>query len=76
MKLEDRVITTLKDNLDKRPEIKLESRLLEDLRVDSLDKMMILSALEDEFSITIDEEDFADVVTVHDIAAKLKARCS
>ena len=76
IKLEDRIIVTLKNNLEKRPEINLESRLLEDLKVDSLDRLMILSALEDEFSISIDEEDFTDVVTVNDIVVKLKARCS
>ncbi|MHB8126018.1 MAG: acyl carrier protein [Desulfitobacteriaceae bacterium] len=75
MKLEDRIIAIMRDNLEKRPEINLESRLVEDLKVDSLDKLMIISALEDEFSIAIDEEDFIDVVTVRDIAMKLKDRC-
>jgi acyl carrier protein len=76
MTLEQRVIKTLKDNLEKSPEINLESRLLEDLLVDSLDRMMLLSGLEDEFSITIAEEDFAEVVTVSDIVRKLEARLS
>lgn len=76
MKIEDRIIAALKENLEKRPEIKLESRLLEDLMVDSLERIMILAALEDEFSLTIAEDDFADVVTVNDIAVKIKARCS
>jgi acyl carrier protein len=72
MTLEQRVIKTLKDNLEKSPEINLESRLLEDLLVDSLDRMMLLSGLEDEFSITIAEEDFAEVATVSDIVRKLQ----
>lgn len=72
MKLEDRVIKTLKENLEKSPEVSLDSRLIEDLLVDSLDRIMIISALEDEFSLTISDEDFADVVTVNDIVAKLK----
>ncbi|MHB9005003.1 MAG: phosphopantetheine-binding protein [Coriobacteriia bacterium] len=75
MKLEDRIIITLKNNLEKRPEINLESRLLEDLRMDSLDKLMILSALEDEFSMSIADEAFVDVLTVRDIVVKLKAKC-
>lgn len=75
MTLEERIIATLKDNLEKSPEINLESRLLEDLMVDSLDRIMLISGLEDEFSITITDEDFADVVTVNDIVVKLKARC-
>lgn len=73
MTLEQRVIKTLKDNLEKSSEINVESRLLEDLMVDSLDRMMLLAGLEDEFSITIAEEDFAEVVTVKDIVMKLQA---
>lgn len=76
MSLEERTIRTLQSVLDKRPEITLESHLIKDLWVDSLDKLMILSALEDEFSITITEGDFAEVVTVKDIVEKLKARNS
>lgn len=74
MKLDDRIIRTIQSVLDKRPEITLESRLIEDLRIDSLDKLMILSALEDEFTIAIAEEDFLEVVTVSDIVEKLKGR--
>lgn len=73
MNIEDRVINSVKGVLDKRPEVTLDSRLLEDLLVDSLDKLMVLSAIEDEFGIEIEEE-FADVHTVKDIVVKLKAR--
>jgi len=72
--LEDRIIVTIQSVLEKRPEITLESRLLEDLKVDSLDLLMILSALEDEFSIIIAEDDFDDVYTINDITVKLKIR--
>ncbi|MDD2497606.1 MAG: phosphopantetheine-binding protein [Desulfitobacteriaceae bacterium] len=74
MTLEERIITVLQENLEKRQEIKLTSRLAEDLHVDSLDKMMIIGALEDEFSTTIDEDDFADVLTVNDIVERIKSR--
>lgn len=74
MNLEERIISAIQGVLEKRVEITLESRLLEDLKVDSLDLLMILSSLEDEFSITIAEDDFLDVVTVKDIATKLRAR--
>lgn len=72
--MEDRIIVTIQSVLEKRPEITLESRLLEDLKVDSLDLLMILSALEDEFSIIIAEDDFDDVYTINDITVKLKIR--
>jgi len=74
MNLEDRVVATLKNNLEKAPEINLASRLVDDLMIDSLDRLMIISTLEDEFSLTIDDEDFVGIVTVNDIAKKLKAQ--
>ena len=35
---------------------------------------MIIGDLEDEFEITITDDEFADVVTVNDIVEKLKSR--
>ncbi len=72
MNLQERVITTIQDNLDDRGEIELESHLVDDLMIDSFDKLMIITALEDEFEITIDEEDFQDIATVKDIVGKLE----
>ncbi|MFA5245646.1 MAG: acyl carrier protein [Pedobacter sp.] len=74
--MENRVILTLKHVISNKTskKITLESRLREDLNVDSIDFLMIIGDLEDEFSITIDEDEFLDVVTVKDIVEKLKAR--
>jgi acyl carrier protein len=73
--MEDRVLYTLNHILQrKKRKITLESRLREDLFVDSVDMSMIIGDLEDEFEITITDEEFADVVTVNDIVEKLKAR--
>ena len=72
--MEDRIMFTIKHLLKKGTKITLESRLIEDLKLDSLDMLMILSDLEDEFNITIAEDDFIGVVTVNDIAVKLRAR--
>ncbi|WP_047808523.1 phosphopantetheine-binding protein [Desulfosporosinus acididurans] len=73
--MEDRVLFTLNHILQKKKrKITLESRLWEDLFVDSVDMSMIIGDLEDEFEITITDDEFADVVTVNDIVEKLKAR--
>ena len=73
--MEDRVLFTLNHILQrKKRKITLESRLREDLFVDSVDMSMIIGDLEDEFEITITDDEFADVVTVNDIVEKLKAR--
>lgn len=72
--IEERIILALGHVLGRRgKKITLESRLVEDLRVDSLDMMMVIADLEDEFLITFDEESFTDVVTVKDIVSKVKA---
>ena len=65
---------TIRHLLKRGSKITLESRLSDDLKLDSLDLLMILSDLEDEFNITITEDDFANVVTVNDIVVKLRAR--
>ena len=73
--MEDRVLFTINHILQKKKrKITMESRLREDLFVDSLDMFMIIGDLEDEFEITITDDEFADVVTVNDIVEKLRAR--
>ncbi|TGE34355.1 acyl carrier protein [Desulfosporosinus sp. Sb-LF] len=73
--MEDRVLFTLNHILqNKKRKITLESRLREDLFVDSIDMSMIIADLEDEFEITMTDDDFANVVTVNDIVEKLRAR--
>lgn len=44
-----------------------ESRLIEDLKADSLDVVELIMDLEQEFSMEIPEEDIAKVKTVGDI---------
>lgn len=73
--MEDRVLFTINHILRKKKrKITLESRLWEDLFVDSLDMLMIIGDLEDDFEITITDDEFANVVTVNDIVEMLKAR--
>ena len=48
-------------------DVTLEAKLIEDLEADSLDAVEISMALEDEFDIEINDEDFAGLSTVQDI---------
>ena len=50
-----------------KDDIKLESKLKEDLEADSLDAVEIAMGIEDAFSISIPDEDFANLLTVGDI---------
>ena len=54
--LEERIITGLAKVLNKQPsQIQKESRLIEDLEVDSLDALDLIFRLEEEFNIEIPE---------------------
>lgn len=57
--------------LDKE-KITLESRLTEDLGADSLDAVQIIMALEDEYSITINDDDMMKIKKVSDIVEYLE----
>lgn len=72
MNLEERVINAVRKSVSHRYEVTAESHLLEDLGVDSFDILMILGTMEDEFDISIDPEDFADIKTVSDIIEKMR----
>lgn len=49
-------------------QITMESDLSEDLLADELDNVEIILAVEDEFNITIHDEDAAEIKTVGDLA--------
>lgn len=52
--------------------IKPESRLVEDLGADSLDMVEMLMTLEDQFGVTISDEEALKIKTVADIAKYVK----
>lgn len=64
----ERVREILVDNLGcSEDEINMESDLVEDLEADSLDIVELSMALEDEFGITIPDEDFEKLQKVEGI---------
>ena len=63
----DRVITVVTDKLDVPSEdVKIGSRFVDDLNADSLDQVELIMALEDEYDITIPDEDAQQIFTVQD----------
>ena len=48
--------------------IKLETKLVDDLTMDSLDQVELIIALEDEFGVDLENEFPAEVVTVGDLS--------
>ncbi len=67
-KIKGIIVDTLACDEEKVP---MEASLKDDLGADSLDSMELVMALEEEFSISIEEEKLADFVTVGDIVEYL-----
>jgi acyl carrier protein len=47
--------------------VRPEDRIVEDLKVDSLDKLMIIHDIEDEFNITVEDNELRSLRVVQDI---------
>lgn len=52
--------------------IKPDAKIVDDLGADSLDVVGLLSTLEDEYGITIPDEDVENLVTVNDVVTVLE----
>ena len=72
MNLEKKIIKIIEENLEEEFDVTLKTNLRDDLNIDSLSTLMIITALEDEFSITIKDTDFAEIKRVEDIIKLLK----
>lgn len=69
-KVKEVIVETINCDEDK---VTLEASLKDDLSIDSLDAMELSMALEEEYSITIAEEDLAGFVTVKNIVDYIDA---
>lgn len=52
--------------------VSADSKFVDDLQADSLDIYQIIMALEEQYNITISDEDAETIVTVGDVAEKLE----
>ena len=65
--VEEKVIGIVSEQLGvPKEEVKLESSIIEDLKADSLDVVELVMELEDEFDITIPDDDYEKLKTVGD----------
>ena len=73
--IEEKVIQVLAGMLHKdNGEIRPDSRLVEDLEMDSFTAVELLFELEDEYGLEIPDENIASFKTVRDIVDYIKAR--
>ena len=71
----DKVREIITRQLDIDPEsVQMESRLIDDLKADSLDFVELIMDLEQEFDVEIPDEDLPKVQTVADIVNFLENR--
>lgn len=74
MKLFNQLTDIISRNIDWPDEIRPEDRLKEDLAIDSLDVILIINEIEDEYDITIEQQEIRCLGTVQDIADKLRQK--
>ncbi len=68
------VKNVLKDQLGVEEEINLESRLREDLNIDSLLAVQLSVLLENEYNIDITEEELSKLMTIKDVLDLLEQK--
>jgi len=71
----EKVKAILVEELDvEEGSITLESKIKDDLGADSLDLFELISKIEDELNVTIEEDDYGKLITVGDIVNYLKEK--
>lgn len=71
--MEEKIIELIAEKLCKKKEqITLESRLVEDLGADSLDVVELIMAFEDEFGVSLPDEDIEKMKSVADVINYIK----
>jgi len=72
--VEEKIISIIADKLCKKKEqVSLNARLVEDLGADSLDVVELIMSFEDEFGVSLPDEQLAKIKTVGDIVNFIKA---
>ena len=73
--MEKEIIQIIATQLGKKVEdIKLDAKLIQDLGADSLDIVELLMKLEDEYGITIPDQDAANLVTIGDVVKFMESQ--
>lgn len=74
MTLEEKVIEVIRKNSETVETVPSDADLVKKVGVDSFGMIMIVNAIEDMFSITVEEGDIAAIRTVDDITRLLRTK--
>ena len=73
--LDEKVISIVSEQLNvSKDEITLTSNYIEDLKADSLDLVELVMEFEDEFGITVPDDDYEKIRTVGDSISYIKEK--
>ena len=71
----DKIVAMIADQLNKDPQsITPETRLIEDLKADSLEVVEMIMELENNFDIRIPDDDLQKLQTIQNIVGYIEAR--
>lgn len=70
----EKVISIIQANTENCMDILPDADFTDELGIDSLDTIMIVNAIEDEFCIEFDDNDYKHIKTVNDIVDILETR--
>jgi acyl carrier protein len=74
METHEKIISIITEIKESNLHVTLESKLSEDLGIDSFDTIMLINTIEDEFSIEIESSDLEKINTVNDIVMLLNEK--
>ncbi len=74
MEIADKIISIIRENTECKLEIDRDTNFINELKIDSFGRLMIIYAIEDEYSIEIDENDIENFKTVNQIVAALELK--
>ncbi len=70
----EKVQAIIADQLNiSKDKVTMDSRLIEDLEADSLDAVEIITVLEDEYNVEVDDEAIQTIKTVGDLVKAIEA---
>ncbi|MCH9655239.1 MAG: acyl carrier protein [Planctomycetes bacterium] len=77
MSIEEKVVGIVSEQLGHpKEEITLESKFIDDLKADSLDIVELVMEFEDEFDVTIPDDDYDKIKTVGDVVGYITEKAS
>jgi acyl carrier protein len=75
--IEEKVVGIVSEQLGHpKEEITLESKFIDDLKADSLDIVELVMEFEDEFDVTIPDDDYDKIKTVGDVVGYITEKAS